>query len=249
MATKKPATPKTSPKPPAKTTPKKRAPRKKAPPKGATTRNTKRATGQPVAEVIKNNPAWAKGLNPDERSFLEHYATNGFNGRKAWEDSRGACAGSRTLAWRLLTQVHIKAALKALLQEIHMTTDELREMVADDARASMDDFLVVDAEGNATLDLTAAAQNGALRHIKKLTVETTRDGGQKLQVELVDRQRARDSLAKLMGAHTQRVEITGKDGGAIEQNVNVLDRRKVEAAAPDEVDDLFTSLTDADEHD
>lgn len=172
---------------------------------------------------------WASGLSPRHRAFVAHYITNGFNATKAYISAGYAETGAAQNACRLIRNDKVAAALKLALADALMGADELRARISDDAKASMDAFLSVDAEGALSLDWPRAAASGALRYIKRLKLKPT-DSGQEVSFELIDRQRAQDQLARCLGLYSDRVELSGPGGAPIETRRALPVRRLSDAA-------------------
>jgi hypothetical protein len=167
-----------------------------------------------------------------------------WNASKAYEEANFEATGDSIYAnsSRLLRHAKIQAALKQLLSQHLLSDEELHERIMDDALASIDPFVSVDEMGRLVFDWQGIKASGLMRHFKKLKIKKT-VYGEEVDFELVDRQKAMTMLMQLRGLNRQTLEVTGKDGGAIQSHVTMLDKRTVEGAGPDEVDQLFEGLT------
>lgn len=242
MATKKPAT-KTPTKPAAKPAPKQATPKKPAAKPAPRTKGKGHTKPSPPVVNTEEVPEWAVGLPLQWRTFCEQYVTH-WNASKAYEEANFEATGDSIYAnsSRLLRHAKIQAALKQLLSQHLLSDEELHERIMDDALASIDPFVSVDDMGRLIFDWKGIKASGLMRHFKKLKIKKTKYG-EEVDFELVDRQKAMTMLMQLRGLNRQTLEVTGKDGGAVEHTITMLDKRKVEAAAPDEVDVLFEGLT------
>lgn len=168
-------------------------------------------------------------LPPKQRLFVEEYLTC-LNAAEAARRAGYSEKGARQQGQRLLTYVDVAAAVQAGLALRAMPPDEVLARLADQARATADDFLaiyesplyditgqpVLDKDGKPivrywpSLDLEKARQAGMLHLIKK--VSYTAHGP---SVELYDAQAALNTLAKYYGLLVDRQELTGKDGAPL----------------------------------
>lgn len=144
-------------------------------------------------------------MNHKRKAFLNAYLKT-FNATEAARIADYAHPGSQ--GHRLLKDVEIQAAIQARLDEMVMAADEVLARLADQARASFEDFLRYDeAEDQLAIDLAKAGGRGKLHLVKKLAVD--KDGG--MSLELYSAQAA----LKLLGQHhklfTQNHEHELKD--------------------------------------
>jgi len=148
-----------------------------------------------------------KPLNARHRMFVQAYCTNGFNGAGAARSAGYSERTARTQAEQLLTRLDIKAAVRAVLDEALMTPEELKARIADDALATIEPFVQVTAGGGIQFDFGSDAARASMRWIKKLTITPT-EAGDKIAIELVDAQKAKDQLIKVFGLAEQKVSVT-----------------------------------------
>lgn len=147
------------------------------------------------------------------QAFREAYLKY-WNATKAAQEA--GYAHPRQAGSRLLSNVDIQAAIKARIAEKAMGADEVLLRLAEQARASMEDFIIVDeVTGQIKVNLQKARNRGKLHLVKKISL-TAEEG---LRIELYD---AQDAL-KLIGQHhklfTQRHEI---DAPALAPLLDVL---------------------------
>lgn len=177
------------------------------------TRNTKKGAKKQRAPRGEA-PAWARGLHPRWRAFIEHYLTNGFNATRAYIAAGYKPDNAAVSASQLLRNPKVAAALKLALADALMSADELRARISDDATASMLDFVSVE-DGRIKHDWQRAHDTGALRHLRKLTIKDT-EHGREVRFEIVDDQKAKDQLAKMMGLYSESRVIKGDPNAPLE---------------------------------
>lgn len=144
-------------------------------------------------------------LTAKQQAFVEHYL-------QCWNASRAArLAGySEKTAYsqgaRLLKNVEVQAAISARLDELKMSADEVLLRLADQARATMDDFLDPERKD---VDLARAAERGKLHLVKKFSRSTGKV--ETVSIELYDAQAALVQLGRHHKLFTDRTEIPGLD--------------------------------------
>ena len=142
-------------------------------------------------------------LNRKQRVFVSEYL-------KCWNASEAARrAGYRgranTIGPRLLANVGIQEEIQRRLDEITMSADEVLTRLADQARASIEGFLIFPKKGRKpALDLRQAQEHGLLHLIKKLKYNAQ---GQ-IEIELHDAQTALALIGKHHGLFIERQDIT-----------------------------------------
>ncbi len=145
------------------------------------------------------------GLSNKQKVFVEEYL-------KCWNATEAARRAGyterflHTNASKLLQNTTIKARIEARTEELKMSTDEVLTRLADQARGDVSQFLNPHTLG---LDVEKIHANGRL--IKSIT--PTKDGH---KIELYDAQAALVHIGKAQGMFTDKVEVTGKDGGPIQ---------------------------------
>lgn len=148
--------------------------------------------------AVKKAPAWHDGVNLKQRRFLEEYVANGFNATRAYIAAGYSERTAGVAAHLCLKKLNVRQALQRLLDEVQMTTSELKERIADDTKASLEPFLAAGPEGDLAWNFARAQEIGAFRHIKKVKIKPTANGPE-VSIELVDRQRAQALLAQVLG--------------------------------------------------
>lgn len=223
-----------------------RSAKKKAPER--TSRAVKRAStpnrvteqSAPVAEDEGlDEPQWAADLNPRQRSFVEQYVTNGYNATRAYIEAGYSDRDASQNACRLIRNDKVSSAIRTALSESLMSAEELKKRIADDATASLNDFVTV-VDGQPVIDWQRAQDSGALRHLRELTIKPTMFGPE-IKFKLVDDQRAKDQLVKVLGLNApQKLHISGDNGGPIDVRAHMeelrnLDPRALAALASDQI--------------
>jgi phage terminase small subunit len=142
-------------------------------------------------------------LTPKQRAFVEYYLVS-WNARDA--ATKVGYKSPEKTGYRLLWNPEIAALVNERLKEMGATADEVLIRLTNQARASLGDYLTVDASGKATLDWDAIKKAGDV--VKKISY--TRHGTPVL--ELYDKQRALELLGRFLkmdnvtGASQERVE-------------------------------------------
>lgn len=144
-------------------------------------------------------------LSKKQQAFVEHYL-------REWNATRAALlAGyaersARQQGSRLLSNDDIQAVIQARLDELKMSADEVLLRLADQARATMDDF--IDPERK-DVDLVRAAERGKLHLVKKFSRSTGKT--ETVTIELHDAQAALVQIGRHHKLFTDRTEIPGLD--------------------------------------
>ena len=159
-------------------------------------------------------------LTDKQHAFIRHYLAC-LNGAEAARRAGYPAASARQIASENLSKPNIRAAIDEALAARAPSKEEIIDRLAEQATASMADFLTVKGRG-VTLDLKKAAQADRLHLVKKYT--KTKQG---VTIELYDAQAALVKLGEHHRLFVQRQEITGKDGGPID----IVDAREQLAAA------------------
>jgi phage terminase small subunit len=151
-------------------------------------------------------------LSNKQLAFVEHYL-------QCWNATEAArLAGySEKTAYsqgpRLLKNVEVASRVRARIDELKMSADELMVRLSDQARGTMADFVEVTEDGEWKPDLNKAVEQNKLHLIKKLK-KTVRTFGPisetTIEFELYDAESAKVHLAKMMGIYKTTVEIDWK---------------------------------------
>lgn len=108
---------------------------------------------------------------------------------------KGNDATLRSVGSENLTKPNIRTEVDRILAERVMTSGEVLARITDTARTSMADFVKIDATSGAmTWDFKKAQEAGRLHQIKKISY-----GKYGITLELYDRQRAEETLARHYG--------------------------------------------------
>lgn len=159
-----------------------------------------------------------QSLSNRQRVFVEEYLT-------CWNASEAARRAGYTgqanvVGPRLLADVRIQSAIEARIAEKAMTADEVLLRLADQARASMEDFIT-----GGDIDLSKAQQYGKLHLVKRVSV--TDKGG--VTIELYDAQAALVQLGRHHGLFVDKQEISGSLGISIDDYNAAKQRAEQEA--------------------
>lgn len=169
-------------------------------------------------------------MNDRQKRFVEEYLVD-FNATQAAIRAGYSQKSARSIGSENLTKPDISEAISQAISERLMSADEVVARLSDIARGDIKDLMRISSVGY-ELELLSKDDEGNFRvnpHtklIKKIKQKVTtimprtEDGEEKEIVETdLELYSALDALA-LLGRHhklfTDKTEITGKDGGAIE---------------------------------
>jgi phage terminase small subunit len=148
-----------------------------------------------------------RALSARHRAFVQAYCTNGFNATQAALVAGYSERSAASRGHELVRNREIREAIRAVLDEALMTPEELKARIADDALATIEPFVQVTMGGGIQFDFASEHARASMRWIKKLTITPT-ESGDKVAIELVDAQKAKDQLIKVFGLHEQKVAVT-----------------------------------------
>jgi phage terminase small subunit len=140
----------------------------------------------------------ADRLRDKQQVFLDHYF-------RTWNAAASARAAGyhppyNVAGAKVLHSPTIQALVREMMQESGVTEDLIRFQLAEISRASIEDFLNIDAKtGTVSFDLQKARETGTMRFAKKIVIR----GGVVVSVEMVDVLKALDMLAQLMGLYSE----------------------------------------------
>lgn len=157
-----------------------------------------------------------------QRAFIEEYPID-FNATRAAERA-GYSGNDNVLAAqgsRLLKNAKVAEAISQRLRESAMLADEALAILADQARADLGPFIVVD-KGDVGIDIKKLKEAGLAHLIKSIT--PTRYG---TKIEFYDKQYALNLILKAHGAFTESLDLT-TDG----KPIRII---AIEAVAPEEI--------------
>lgn len=168
-------------------------------------KRTARVKAAPVDVGVEHGPAPEPvdpydGLTNRQRAFVDHYLRTW----NASESARLAGYAVRQSGFENLSNPVISAAIQQRLNELKMDADEVLVRLADHARGSMGEFMIIDDEGIPRMDLQAAKERNRLHLVRKAKVTTRYVGEFKdkevaVELELYD---AQDALVHIGRAHT-----------------------------------------------
>ena len=163
-------------------------------------------------------------LNSKQQLFVNEYLKC-YNATQAALVAGYAEGSAYAHGHKLLKIAEIKEAISQRLSETAMSADEVIRRLGEHARGSIAPFLVQrENDNNISIDLTTPHAKANLHLIKKIsqkhTIRSGRDDEEiediTLSIEMYDAQSALNTLAKHHGLLTEKTEITGKDGEAIQ---------------------------------
>ncbi len=145
-------------------------------------------------------------LNSKQRMFVDSYLQC-FNRTKAALDAGYSEKTAYSIGAELLKKPEIKEAISQRLSESAMSADEVLMRLAEQARGEHGRYITT----SGAVDIATLVNDKKAHLIKK--VKETKDG---MEYEFYDAQSALNTLAKHHGLLTDKTEITGKDGEAIQ---------------------------------
>jgi phage terminase small subunit len=163
-------------------------------------------------------------MNSKQEAFVNEYIKD-HNGAQAAIRAGYSKKTARTIASQLLAKLDISDAIKERVKDKVMESDEVLTRIADIARGDIADLMHVTTSGY-TLELMERDENGELRVkektklIKKIKQKVTTFIAKKesdedreiveTEIELYSAQEALNTIAKLNGMITDKVDITSK---------------------------------------
>ncbi|CAB4156292.1 Terminase small subunit [uncultured Caudovirales phage] len=138
-------------------------------------------------------------------------------------------------ASRLHTQPVIQARIaemkEALSVRTHITQQRVLEELAKIGFSNAGDMVELGSDGKTTVDISKLSSDQKAA-ISEIQIETDDKGKQRVRVKLHDKRAALMDIGKHLGMFREKIEVTGKDGGAIEVKnrleVSLLDREERE---------------------
>ena len=138
-------------------------------------------------------------------------------------------------ASRLHTQPVIQARIaemkEALSVRTNITQQRVLEELAKIGFSNAGDMVELGSDGKTTVDISKLTSDQKAA-ISEIQIETDDKGKQRVRVKLHDKRAALMDIGKHLGMFREKIEVTGKDGGAIEVKnrleVSLLDREERE---------------------
>ncbi|MCI0350731.1 MAG: terminase small subunit [Acidobacteriales bacterium] len=152
---------------------------------------------------------------------LLYTSTCWLNATEAAIEAGYSAKSARQIASENLSKLHIRTAIDERLKALHLGADEVLARHAEHASASIEDFIDIDAKGLPVLNLNKARARGKLHLIKKLTFDRLGHP----TIELHDAQAANRDLGRYHKLFVERHEVTGKNGGPIEHDLDEWKRK------------------------
>jgi phage terminase small subunit len=160
-------------------------------------------------------------MNTKQEAFVNEYLKD-HNGTQAAIRAGYSKRSATAEASRLLTNDNISGAIKARIAEKTMSADEVLTRLADIARGDITDLMDVTSMGF-TIDLTGDGEGGKNPHTKlikkikqKVTTHIAKNESDEdrevveTEIELYSAQDALNTIAKLNGMITDKVDLTSK---------------------------------------
>lgn len=144
-------------------------------------------------------------LTARQRVFVEEYLT-WWNASEAARRA-GYKGRANTVGPRLLANVVIQEAIKARVDELSMSANEVLLGLTAQARSNLGDFIVIGKKGAARIDLEKGRKAGKLRLVKKIA--ETKYG---LAIELYDAQAAMVQIGRARGMFVDKTALTDPTG-------------------------------------
>ena len=140
-------------------------------------------------------------------------------------------------ASKLHTRPHIQARIQEMKEALAVRTNITRQRVLEELAkigfASYGDFVKIDENGNATVDVKLLTKD-QLAAISEMQVDTSKDGKQRVRVKLHDKRAALVDIGKHLGMFREKIEVSGPNGGPIQTQNSI----EVSLLAKDERDML-----------
>ncbi len=182
-----------------------------------------------------------RGLNAMQLAFCSEYMVD-FNGQKAAERAGYSPKTATMQASRMLSQDKIQARVAELRQKqqerLEITADDVLTRIWAAATADMSQYMTVDDTGAVRIDMSQCTRE-QLAQLTELTqdVQMTGDPNDsvpilKTRIKLVDKLRALDMAAKMLGAYApERHALTDTQGNDIDTDPRELLRARMDSIA------------------
>lgn len=155
----------------------------------------------------------AKALTKKAQAFIEVYLRT-FNASAAAREAGYSERSAGAIGHELLKKPEIRAAIDARLDELKMSADEVLTRLSEQARASLGDFVQIDASGKPEIALSPSK----MHLIKSLKIRPT-EFGTSYEFEMYDAQQALVHLGRNRQIFTDKTDITSAGG---QLNFNIL---------------------------
>ncbi len=161
-------------------------------------------------------------LTDKQAAFVAEYL-------KCWNAAEAArragcpARSARQIGHEWLTKPDIRAEIDRRLAELTLSSDEVLVRLAEQARGSLGDFLVIDKAGRARLDLAKARKAKKLHLVKKFRAKTDTEGNVNVEIELHDPQNALQLIGKhhrLFGEASLNIDLSKLSEDQLERIAN-----------------------------
>lgn len=163
-------------------------------------------------------------LNPRQQKFVYHYVMSG-NGAQSVRKVgyKGSDVGKKVYAYHLLRDPKVKAAIKESLSTAAATADEVLARLKEHAFGNIMDF--VDKRGR-VISFAELKAKGFL--VKSYKINETGAA----EIEFHGPNKALELLAKHHGLLTEKVEVSGPEGGPVQVSNLTSDTDVLDSCAP-----------------
>lgn len=177
-----------------------------------------------TAKKTGAGPKRQQKLTDKQRVFVEEYLTC-WNATEAARRAGYSPHSIRQIAQDTLSKLYIREEIERRIAEKTMKTDEVLLRLAEQARGEQSRFWIIDSKGKPILDLQSMVRAGMMHLVKE--VKTDPKTGSVIEVKFHDSQAALRLLGTHLKLFTERTELTGKDGGAIQyEDVGLTDEER-----------------------
>lgn len=179
------------------------------------------------AKSAPKTPTESAPLNPKQEQFCQEYLVD-LNGTQAAIRAGYSDKTANEQSSQLLAKLHIQARVAELQaargQRLEVTQDQVLREFAKLAFANMQDFITVQPDGTAYVDLSKLTREQAAA-LQEVVVDEYTDGRGKtarevkrIRIKLADKKSALDSVAKHLGMFVERLQVD-LTAGALEQAI------------------------------
>jgi len=175
-------------------------------------------------------------LTNKQKAFKKHYITNGFNGTQAAISIGSSKKSARQTAYRMLTNVDMQKEISKLFTGDEYVIQLVLADMVKIATSNITDIVTIDDLTGVTsvkpLSEIEAGRTSTIKKIKqnRIIKEVSRPGQDKTEVivlddkveyELWDKQKAQETILKLSGKLTEKIDLTS-GGKTIEPTTFII---------------------------
>lgn len=154
-----------------------------------------------------------KKLTKRESDFVAAYVANRFNGAAAARTAGYSAKSAAEIAYENLRKPHIEAAVKERTDQEVMSADEVKLRLSDQARGSIEPFLVTN--GNGDLLRFDLSEDKPLHLLKKASITETEFRGvtkRTTTIEMYDAHAAQVDIGRTHGIFVDKTALTDPTG-------------------------------------